>query len=142
MHFGREAVPKYLMSSDKTPLPADVRTDTRDLPQRERVLALQFTGGIPHHEGAVGSVSQFLVHFLSANTHEDRNGWRRADRRKSPAACCAREFYDQSLTWRFLPSTTQPLSAGCWCPSPLMEPFSTWLVLQEELKKTKQNREK
>lgn len=56
------------MSSDKTPLPADVRTDTRDLPQRERVLALQLTGGVPHHEGAVGSVSQFLVHFLSANT--------------------------------------------------------------------------
>lgn len=123
------------MSLDKTLLPADVRTDTRVLPQRERVLALQLTGGVPHHEGAVGSVSQFLVHFLSANTSM------RTGMVGSPVACCAREFYDQSLTWRFLPSTTRPLSAGCWCPSRLMEPFSTWLVLQEELKKIKQNRE-
>lgn len=56
------------------------------------------------------------------------------------AACCAGEFCDQSLTWRFLPSTTRPLSAGCWCPSPLMAPFSTWLVLREEL--TRQNKRK
>lgn len=38
------------------------------LPESERVLALQFTGGISDQEGAVWSVSQLLVHFLSANT--------------------------------------------------------------------------
>lgn len=38
------------------------------LPESEGVLALQFTGGISDQEGAVWSVSQLLVHFLSANT--------------------------------------------------------------------------
>lgn len=38
------------------------------LPEGERVLALQFTGGISDQEGAIWSVSQLLVHLLSANT--------------------------------------------------------------------------
>lgn len=37
-------------------------------PQGESVLALQFTGGISDQEGAIWSVSQLLVDFLSANT--------------------------------------------------------------------------
>lgn len=37
------------------------------LPESEGVLALQFTGGISDQEGAVWSVSQLFVHFLSAN---------------------------------------------------------------------------
>lgn len=67
LHFLREATSKYLMSSGKTLLSGDIRTDTTPLPQCECVLALQLTGGIPHHEGAVRSVSQLLVHFLSKN---------------------------------------------------------------------------
>lgn len=38
------------------------------LPESEGVLALQFTGGISDQEGAIWSVSQLFVHFLSANT--------------------------------------------------------------------------
>lgn len=38
------------------------------LPESEGVLALQFTGGISDQEGAVWSVSQLFVYFLSANT--------------------------------------------------------------------------
>lgn len=38
------------------------------LPEGESVLALQFTGGISDQKGAVWSVSQLLIHLLSANT--------------------------------------------------------------------------
>lgn len=38
------------------------------LPEGERVLALQSTRGVSDQEGAVRSVSQLLVHLLSANT--------------------------------------------------------------------------
>lgn len=52
------------MYPEQLVLPCDLGTGL--LPQCERVLALQLTGGVPHHEGAVRSVPQFLVHFLSA----------------------------------------------------------------------------
>lgn len=37
------------------------------LPEGERVLALQFARSISDQEGAIWSVSQLLVHLLSAN---------------------------------------------------------------------------
>lgn len=44
-----------------------IKMKTSALPESEGVLALQFTGGVSDQEGAVWSVSQLLVHFLSAN---------------------------------------------------------------------------
>lgn len=45
-----------------------VYSNSAVLPQCERVLALQFTGGVSDQKGAIGSVAQLLIHFLSANT--------------------------------------------------------------------------
>lgn len=40
---------------------------------------------------------------------------------------------NNSTTWRSLPNTTRPHSAGCLCQSWLTGPLLAWLALLEEL---------
>lgn len=55
-------------SIDSVVILTDVGDNSVALPEGESVLALQFTRGISDQEGAIWSVSQLLVHLLSANT--------------------------------------------------------------------------
>lgn len=41
------------------------------LPQSQRVVALRLGGGVPHQEGAVGRVSELLVHILPVDTRPE-----------------------------------------------------------------------
>lgn len=121
------------------------------LPESEGVLALQFTGGISDQEGAVWSVSQLFVHFLSANTvrlfgtiiistkkilEKMASGGKKSNpNHEAPTLKpnLPMTHVLQRPTWRFLPNTTQHQSAGCLCRSWLTAPLLAWLALLGEL---------
>lgn len=58
----------YFYSNYSIAVLTGVGDSSVSVPEGESVLALQFTRGISDQEGAIWSVSQLLIHLLSANT--------------------------------------------------------------------------